>query len=68
MVVANDVVKKGRVGFFSCIFQVLQHILEGKMYDLVVQVHFVSTMKVDRLKGDSSDAYLEKSCSSSEHL
>ena len=36
---------------------------EGKSDDLVVQVQSVSVVRTDRLEGDSSGAYLKKSCS-----
>jgi hypothetical protein len=52
MVVVKDAIGKCCNEFF-----------EGKSNDLVVQVQFISAVRTSRLEGDSSGAYLKKSCS-----
>jgi hypothetical protein len=62
MVAGRGVANKGMVGLFSCIFKCCSEFFKGKTDDMVIQVHFVSSVKTDRLEGDSSGAYSKKSC------
>ena len=48
------------LSFLKCCYE----FFEGKSYDLVVQGKTISTVRTDKLEGDSSGAYLKKSCSS----
>lgn len=56
MVGENDVVGKVWLAWVPTFSKCCSEFFEGKMNDLVVQVHFVSTMKTSRHEGDLSDA------------
>jgi hypothetical protein len=63
MVAAKDVIGKVWLVLSSFIPNCCSELFEGKSYDLVIQVQFISTEKNDRLHSDSSDADSKKSYS-----